>query len=106
MALTGQIIVTTEQLRTQAGVVRQELSSMQAQFDRTKGLIDGSSGYWIGEAGDAHRKQYTSKISSVEEMLKKYAEHVKDLEEMAGVYEAAEQAASNAADSLPMSLLD
>ena len=106
MALTGQIIVTTEQLRTQAGVVRQELSSMQAQFDRIKGLIDGSSGYWSGEAGDAHRKQYTGRISSIEEMFKKYAEHVKDLEEMAGVYEAAEQAASNAADSLPMSLLD
>ena len=56
MALTGQIIVTTEQLRTQAGVVRQELSSMQAQFDRIKGLIDGSSGYWIGEAGRCSQK--------------------------------------------------
>ena len=100
MALTGQIIVTTEQLRAQANVVRQELGNMQSQFDH------GSSGYWIGEAGDAHRKQYTSRISSVEEMFKKYAEHVKDLEEMAGVYEAAEQAASSAADSLPMSLLD
>ena len=98
MALTGQIIVTTEQLRTQANVVRQELGNMQSQFDHIKGLIDGSSGYWIGEAGDAHRKQYTSRISSVEEM--------KDLEEMAGVYEIAEQAASSAADSLPMSLLD
>lgn len=106
MALTGQIIVTTEQLRTQANVVRQELGNMQSQFDHIKGLIDGSSRYWIGEAGDAHRKQYTSRISSVEEMFKKYAEHVKDLEEMAGVYEIAEQAASSAADSLPMSLLD
>ena len=40
MALTGQIIVTTEQLRTQAAAVRNELKRMQTQFDRIKGLIE------------------------------------------------------------------
>ena len=39
-------------------------------------------------------------------MFKKYQEQVKDLEEMAGVYEAAEAAAANAANSLPASTLD
>lgn len=106
MALTGQIIVTTEQLRTQAAAVRNELKRMQAQFDRIKGLIDGSANYWIGEAGDAHRKQYAGRISSIEEMFARYNEHIRDLETMAGVYEAAEQAAANAADMLPASTLD
>ena len=34
MALTGQIIVTTEQLRTQASAVRTELRTMQSQFEK------------------------------------------------------------------------
>ncbi|MBT9651482.1 hypothetical protein GPK60_00095 [Ruminococcus sp. MCC718] len=106
MALTGQIIVTTEQLRTQASTVRTDLRTMQSQFDKLKGLINGSANYWIGEAGNAHRKQYTSRITRIEEMFKKYQEQVKDLEEMAGVYEAAEAAAANAANSLPASTLD
>ena len=99
MALTGQIIVTTEQLRTQASTVRTDLRTMQSQFN-------GSANYWIGEAGNAHRKQYTSRITRIEEMFKRYQEQVKDLEEMAGVYEAAEAAAANAANSLPASTLD
>ena len=103
MALTGQIIVTTEQLRTQASTVRTDLRTMQSQFDKLKGLINGSANYWIGEAGNAHRKQYTSRITRIEEMFKRYQEQVK---EMAGVYEAAEAAAANAANSLPASTLD
>ena len=106
MALTGQITVTTEQLRTQASVVRNELNKMEREFDQIRNLIDGSSSYWVGEAGDAHRKQYTIRISTVEEMFQRYREHIKDLEEMAGIYEAAEQVAREAADSLPASSLD
>lgn len=106
MALTGRIIVTTEQLRTQASAVRTQLRTMQSQFDKLKGLINGSANYWIGEAGNAHRKQYTSRITRVEEMFKKYQEQVKDLEEIAGVYESAEATAANAAESLPASTLD
>ena len=106
MALTGQIIVTTEQLCAQATIVRNELNRMETQFDRIKRLIDGSVNYWIGEAGDAHRKQYTGRISSIEEMFAKYKEHIRDLEMMAGVYEVAEHVAANAADMLPASTLD
>lgn len=106
MALEGQIVVTTDQLRTQAQVVESELGRMESQFERIKGLIDGSSTYWIGEAGDTHRKQYTARIGTVEEMFRRYREHIKDLREMAGVYEAAENAVKNAAESLPVSMLD
>lgn len=106
MALDGHIVVTTEQLRTQADSVEGELGRMESQFERIKGLINGSTSYWTGEAGDAHRKQYTVRIGTVEEMFRKYREHIKDLREMAGVYETAENTVKNAAESLPMSQLD
>ena len=106
MALTGTIIVSTDQLRTQAEVVRTEIGNMRTHFETLKGLIDGSASYWIGEGGDAHRKQYTGNLDWIEEMLKRYEEHVRDLEEMAGVYETAEQTAVFASDMLPASQLD
>lgn len=106
MALGGQIIVSTEQLRSQSNEVRTLLDTMKGQFESLKNNINGTSGYWIGDAGDAHRKQYMSCISTIEEMFARYMEHVVDLEKMAGVFEMSESAAMQISDSLPMSTLD
>lgn len=106
MALEGQIIVSTDQIRTQASLVKSEIDRMRTRFDRLKGLIDASSSYWIGDGGDAHREQYTGKLDWVEEMLKRYEEHVKDLEQMAGIYESTERAVTMFSELLPVSELD
>lgn len=106
MALTGQIVVSTDQLRNQSTIVKSELDRMQTHFERISGLINGSANYWIGEGGDAQRKQFTGKISTIEVMINRYREHIRDLETMAGVYEVGEKIAANAADSLPASVLD
>ena len=49
---------------------------------------------------------YKTRKAKIEEILARYQEHVTDLQVMAGVYEQGEQAAQNAADSLPISNLD
>ena len=106
MALEKQVIVTTEQMRNQSAEVKTLLNEMKNRFGRLEETIKGTSAYWSGEAGEAHRKQYMSRINLVEEMLARYLEHVTDLEKMAGVYETAEAAAEQAGDALPMSTLD
>ena len=97
MALEGQVIVTTEQMRNQSAEVKTLLNEMKNRFGRLEETIKGTSAYWSGEAGG---------INLVEEMLARYLEHVTDLEKMAGVYETAEAAAEQAGDALPMSTLD
>lgn len=106
MALEGHITVDTEQLRTQSGEVRNQLNTMTSRFERLKELVNGTSSYWIGDAGDAHRKQYMKRISQIEEMLARYMEHVTDIEKIAGIYERTEKAANETASDLPGSILD
>ena len=106
MAIAGTLKVDPEVLRAQSNTVENERRKMQGYFDDLKSVIEGSSGYWIGEAGDAHRKLYLSRIGKVEEMLARYQEHVRDLQIMAGVYTEAETRASAEAEALPASTLD
>lgn len=106
MALQGQILVTPERLEEQASVVRAELGEMQDNFQELERLMSGTSAYWIGEAGDAHRKLYTEKLQKIDEIIRRYQEQITDLEVMAGVYSQAETAAANVADTLPPSTLD
>lgn len=105
MATIGIITVTPEQLSSQSGIVRSKLGDMRSRFDELKSLISGTSEYWIGEAGDAHRQKYTARLEKIEEMFSRYTEQVTDLETMAGVYREAEQSAKNLADTLPASTL-
>ena len=106
MAIAGTLTVTPEALKAQSGAVENERKKMQAYFDDLRSLIEGSAGYWIGDAGEAHRQMYLSRIGKVEEMLARYREHVVDLQVMAGVYTEAEAQATAKADSLPPSTLE
>ena len=106
MALTGHITVTPEQLKTQAGVVKGEIQQMQGLFDNLKQMVISMEGFWKGEAFNAHRESYLKKISRIEEMHRRYQEHVRDLETIAGVYERTETMAKKAAQELPASVLD
>jgi len=106
MAIAGTLTVAPEALKAQSGAVENERKKMQACFDDLRSLIEGSSGYWIGEAGEAHRKMYLSRIGKVEGILSRYREHVVDLQVMAGVYTEAEAQAAAAGEALPPSTLE
>ena len=106
MAIAGTLKVDPEVLRAQSSTVENERKKMQGYFEDLRSVIEGSSGYWIGEAGDAHRKLYLSRIGKVEEMLARYQEHVRDLQIMAGVYTEAEAKATSQAEALPASTLE
>ena len=105
MALMGTLTVTPEQLKTQSGVVKTELGTMKGYFDELRTLVNGTSRYWIGEAGEVHRKLYTAQVKTIEDMFRRYEEHVTDLEIMGGVYSEAEMRAEAQAEALPQSTL-
>lgn len=101
MASEGRILVTPEALETQAGIVRTEVKNLQDAFNQMRNRIAETKNYWTGEAADEHRENYEKNKASIEEILERYKEHVRDLETMAGVYREAETAAKNMADELP-----
>lgn len=106
MAIAGQLTVTPEELAAQAQQVRSAASELQESFSRMKNLVTETGDYWTGEAADAHRDGYYKKQTSIEEIIARYNEHVRDLEEMAGVYREAEATAASLADELPALTID
>lgn len=101
MAVSGQIIVTPEELSAQAEQVRAATKDLQDSFGRMKNLISDTQNYWKGEAAETHRESYRKNETSIEKIVARYQEHIRDLEQMAGVYREAETAAANMADELP-----
>lgn len=103
MALDGQIAVSTELLRNQSGEAKKQVEAMAKGFEQLKVMVNGTSSYWIGSAGDAHRKQYEKRISQIEKILARYRGRITELEEMAGIFDDANKAAVSAAEGLPQS---
>ena len=97
----GTLQVTPEEMRSAASQLSEYLQNMQSCFDVMRNTVAGTEGYWVGEAGDAHRRLYHSQVEKTEEILRRYQEHVRDLNTMAGVYDDAERAAAREADQLP-----
>jgi len=92
--------VSTEALKSKASEVEKLVGNMKTSFSELEETIARTSHYWIGEAGDAHRKQYQDQKDDVDDMLKRLGEHPKDLLTMAGIYETVERDVENIGMSL------
>jgi len=93
MAITGdvQIRVTPLALKEKAATVTNNIAAMQTCFDELEQIINRTSYYWIGEAGDMHRQMYAEQKSAIAEMMRRLSEHPKDLLTISGQYEVTEQ---------------
>lgn len=98
----GVIKVTPEEMISAASELSGYVSTMNECFQQMKNTMQQSESYWVGEAGEAHRKLYQDQVAKTEEIIARYTEHVRDLNTMAGVYTEAEQQAAAVADELPM----
>lgn len=97
MALNGTIKVSTEQLMEKADVVNSRIDAVSQCLEQMKNSVQKTRNYWVGEAGDLHRKVYEEKQPMLEEILKRFKEHSVDLISMAKNYESAEKVIEEAA---------
>lgn len=97
--------VSPEELIAQSERIRRYRSELQRLLMETEDKINGSGSFWIGEGGDTLRMKYQAKKETVEEILNRFEEHIRELQEMAGVYKEAEERAATLADSLPAHIL-
>lgn len=100
--MIGTLKVSPEEMAAAASELSGYISKMSESFNQMKNTMAQSEGYWVGEAGEAHRKLYLDQVAKTEEIISRYTEHVRDLNTMAGVYTEAETTAQNKADELPM----
>lgn len=92
MAIMGsvELLVTPEILNQKAGEVEKNVANMRRRFENMKTLVEKSKGYWIGEAGDQHRQNYSDQAESIDTVLRRLGEHPGDLRTIAQTYTATE----------------
>ncbi|MBQ9991570.1 MAG: hypothetical protein IJP31_11640 [Lachnospiraceae bacterium] len=83
--------VTPEALVAQAEEVRRLAEDMTIRFQNLKEIMDGTRGYWIGEAGDLHRKIYNEQMDEIDVRLRRIKEHPDDLLAISENYRAGER---------------
>lgn len=93
--------VETGKLKQAALEIEEKLNQLQAAFAGMDEVMERTQGYWLGEAGDTHRKVFWEQQPKREETIKRLQVHIRDLQKMAGIYDTAEQEAVNTAESLP-----
>ena len=98
--MTGNLLVTPEQLRSASG----EFSTTNGQIRSITGemisLVNALSSVWSGEAADAFKTKFNQLSDDIERIYRMIEEHVKDLEEMAARYEAAEKESIDSSNAL------
>ena len=107
MAIIGQVelLVTPEVLNQKAGEVEKLVANMRTRFENMKTLVDKSSGYWIGEAGEMHRKNYADQKDNIDTILRRLSEHPGDLRAIAQTYTTVELKTQESAANLPGDVL-
>lgn len=103
MAISGEVIlkVTPEQLQTKAQVTTNHINQLKTAFENIGNIIARTQNYWIGEAGDLHRRLYTDEKDQILEMFARLSEHPADLGQIARTYLNVEDVIENIAMELP-----
>ncbi len=90
MAITATLRVTPEQLRTQKNLIESDLNNMRNDIAQLTNEVMGTSGYWIGEAGNKQRNSLSDSSQKINSMLDRLQTYPDRIFQMAGLYEQAE----------------
>lgn len=102
---SNSLKVTPAVLIAKADVVKSKIQRLQESYEGMQSAVNRTDGYWVGEAGDLYRKRYKELGPLMEEIVKRLREHVKDLNQMAGVYTETEAEVKEMAESLPADVI-
>lgn len=99
------IKVSTEKLVEGSDLVKSSLTDMKSRFSSIADAVNRSNSYWKGEAADKHRRIHGEMQETIDEIMARLGEHVRDLREMAQVYEETEKEAEELAYDLPSNII-
>ena len=87
----SSILVDTKRMVAKANVVSSVISDMERTFNELQRVVSKTSGYWVGEAGDHHRKMFNDEKDDIAFILARLKEHPEDLKLMANNFETTER---------------
>ena len=95
--MEGILKVTPEKLIQTSGEFATTGNQMKSLTSEMMSLVQGMKGIWQGEAANAYGNKFQSLQPDMDKLYRMVQEHVKDLQEMAALYQKAE--AGNAQQS-------
>lgn len=98
--------VTPEVLAARADDAARKINEMDTCLKEISRVVYSTKGYWIGEAGDACRRQYEKEQDVVDQLTARLKEQPQKLLSIAGVYTKKEQEAENVSTPLPGNVID
>lgn len=87
----SEILVDTSQMVAKANVVSSAIADVERTFNELQRVVGRTSSYWIGEAGDHHRKMFNDEKDEITFILTRLKEHPEDLKLMANNFEVSER---------------
>lgn len=102
MAIIGEVLIKVrpEVLVEKSQEASAAIHKMESCFDELERIINRTGYYWLGEAGDMHRRLYQEQKEDVDEMMRRLREHPRDLLTIAQNYAQTEQAVEEIAKQL------
>lgn len=102
MAIGGDVVIKVEPevLVEKSQEVSASIRKMASCFEDLERIINRTNYYWIGEAGDMHRRLYQEQKENVDEMMRRLKEHPQDLLTIAQNYVQTERAVEAVANQL------
>lgn len=88
--MEGILKVTPEKLIQTSGEFATTGNQMKSLTSEMMSLVQGMKGIWQGEAANAYGNKFQSLQTDMDKLYRMVQEHVKDLQEMAALYQKAE----------------
>lgn len=100
-----KIKVSTDRLKNVFTNVTTRIDNVQKAFDEVDQKITQSITYWESQGHDSMKQNFDIRKDDYQKLFKEFEQHIKNLQEIAGVYEASEKNITEAANSLPNDLI-
>lgn len=105
MAQVQNLRVEPEKLVSTAKIMKDAVSNMRQDFVKLGYCISGTKTYWLGAAGDAHRKLYDDVADEIETLLGNLEAYPLDILDIVGLYEEKEKLNEEQAMSLKSNII-
>ena len=103
--MEGNLLVTPEKLTATSEQFGTCMNQVQTLTSNMMDLIRGMSSFWEGEAASAYMNKFNELEDDIQKIHNMISEHVRDLEEMAAIYQKAEDSSQEIAGNLPGNVL-
>lgn len=101
-----EIVVEDQVLERKADEFTKAITAMDQAFEGIRSMVNETSGYWEGEAGDSCRSMFFEEQEEILRIIERLRDHPAHLLQIAGLVKSNEQRLTEASAGLPTAPLD